>query len=171
MGRRDARPVPQGGGAGPSADTMDEPMPFAHVLARLGRALLTVFLLSSCLAPRARADAGDFQAMPGLWKIVTHAHASDKPRDTVAWRCVDEDADPWATFVLPPPEASCQRTDERRSRTSLDWNLHCAASPTLHGHVAFDAPEHYTATLGAAGAEPLLRVEGERRAACTSPKD
>ena len=171
MGWREAQPAPQGCGAGPSADMTDTPMPFAHLLARLSRALLTVFLLSSCLAPRARADAGDFQAMPGLWKIVTHANAKDAPRETVAWRCVDEDADPWASFALAPPNASCQRTDERRSRTSLDWRFACGAPPVLHGRVAFDSPEHYTATLGTDGAEPQLRAEGQRYAACTSPKD
>jgi len=146
-------------------------MPIAYQLARLARAALTVLLLSSLLTPRAHADAGDFQAMPGLWKIVTHSAAQGAPHETVAWHCVDEDADPWASFALPPPDASCQRSDEHRSRTSLDWNLSCAAPPALHGRVAFDSPEHYTATLGAAGAEPVQRVEGQRYAACTSPKD
>lgn len=150
---------------------MDIPMPFAHLLARLGRALLTVFLLSSCLAPRAHADAGDFQAMPGLWKIVTHASAKGAPRETVAWRCVDEDADPWASFALAPLDASCQRADEHRSRTSLDWSLRCVASPALHGRIAFDSPEHFTGTLDSVDGEPVLRVEGRRYAACTSPKD
>ena len=146
-------------------------MHIAYHLARLARAALTVLLLSSLLAPHAHADAGDFQAMPGLWKIVTHATAPGAPRDTVAWHCVDEDADPWASFVLPVPDASCQRIDEHRSRTSLDWNLRCQAPPVLHGRVAFDSPEHYTGTLGAEGGAPVLRVEGERYAACTSPKD
>jgi len=144
-------------------------MPFVYHLARVLRAALIVLLLSSMLAPRAHADAGDFQAMPGLWKIVTHAKGVT--HETVAWHCVDEDADPWASFALPPPDASCQRSDEHRSRTSLNWNLQCKAPPALHGRVAFDSPEHYSATLGAEGAEPLLRVEGRRYAACTSPKD
>lgn len=140
-------------------------------LARLARAALTVALLSSLLTPHAHADAGDFQAMPGLWKIVTRSNAQGAPRETVAWHCVDEDADPWASFVPPPPAASCERSDEHRSRTSLDWNLRCAASPVLHGRVAFDSPEHYTGMLGAESGEPVLRVEGKRYAACTSPKD
>lgn len=146
-------------------------MQIAYHLARVLRAAVIVLLLSSVLAPRAHADAGDFQAMPGLWKIVTHAGANSAPGDTVAWHCVDEDADPWASFALPPPQASCQRSDEHRSRTSLDWTLTCASAPALHGRVVFDSPEHYTATLGADGAEPVLRVEGKRYAACTSPKD
>ena len=144
-------------------------MQVAYQLARFVRAALTVVLLSSVLAPHAHADAGDFQAMPGLWKIVTHAKGT--PHETVAWHCVDEDADPWASFALSPPDATCQRSDEHRSRTSLDWNVQCHAPPALHGRVAFDSPEHYSATLGAEGAEPLLRVEGRRYAACTSPKD
>jgi len=146
-------------------------MQVAYQLARFVRAALTVLLLSSLLAPRAHADASDFQAMPGLWKIVTHTNAKGAPRETVAWHCVDEDADPWTSFALPPPDASCQRSDEHRSRTSLDWNLQCNAPPALHGRVVFDSPEHYSATLGTEGAEPLLRVEGRRYAACTSPKD
>jgi hypothetical protein len=148
-------------------------MQMAYQLARFVRAAFTVWLLSSVLAPRAHADAGDFQAMPGLWKIVTHTQAKGAPHETVAWHCVDEDADPWASFAtLAPSEgASCERTDEHRSRTSLDWNLRCAAPPALHGRVAFDSPEHYTATLAADKAEPVLRVEGKRYAACTSPKD
>ncbi|MGO4701929.1 DUF3617 domain-containing protein [Dyella sp. 2RAB6] len=148
-------------------------MPVAYQLARLARAALTVLLLSSVLTPHAHADAGDFQAMPGLWKIVTHSSAKGAPHETVAWHCVDEDADPWASFasLAPTDGASCARSDEHRSRTSLDWSLRCTAPATLHGRVAFDSPEHYSATLGAEGTEPLLRVEGKRYAACTSPKD
>ena len=145
-------------------------MPFAHLLARLCRAVLIACLLCSCLAPRARADAGDFQAMPGLWKIVTRS--GDPARETVAWRCVDEDADPWTAFAMAPPGATaCQREDAHRSRTSLDWSLRCGGASPMRGRVAFDSPEHYAGTLTTSEGAGVLNVEGHRMAACTSPSD
>lgn len=145
-------------------------MQIAYALARLCRAALTVLLLSSVLAPHAHADAGDFQAMPGLWKVVTRT--AQPARETVAWRCVDEDADPWASFAMAPSAAAaCEREDAHRSRTSLDWTLRCKGSAALHGQLAFDSPEHYAGTLTTAGGDVVLHVEGHRMAACTSPKD
>lgn len=142
----------------------------AYALLRASRAALTVLLFCSLLAPRAHADAGDFQAMPGLWKIVTR---SGQPgRETIAWQCVDEDADPWASFAMTPPDAAaCQREDAHRNRTSLNWELRCTGATSMHGQLAFDSPEHYAGTLMAADGATVLRVEGHRMAACTSPKD
>jgi hypothetical protein len=145
-------------------------MYLAYALARASRAVFTVLLLSSLLAPRAHADAGDFQAMPGLWKVITRS--GDPVRETTAWQCVDEDADPWSSFAMSPPgAAACQREDAHRSRTSLNWHLRCADATSMHGQLAFDSPEHYVGTLAAAGGDTVLRVEGHRMAACTSPKD
>jgi len=147
-------------------------MPFAHFLARLGRALCVTLLLSSFIAPHVHADAGDFQAMPGLWKVVTRT-IGPAGRETVAWHCVDEDADPWQSFATlsPPGSSSCERADAHRSRTSLTWDLRCAAPGVLHGRIAFDSPEHYEGALVADGGRPSLQVEGRRYAACTSPND
>lgn len=172
MGRRDRHAGAAGKRRRPNADLTDEPMPFAHFLARLGRAFFTVLMLSSLIAPRVHADAGDFQAMPGLWKIVTHT-ADPAGRETVAWRCVDEEADPWLAFaaLMPPAGTSCERMHAHRSRTSLTWDLRCAAPAVLHGRIAFDSPEHYEGALVADHGGPLLQVEGRRYAACTSPND
>lgn len=142
------------------------------LLARVGRALLTAWLLCSLLAPRAHADAGDFQAMPGLWKIVTRTPGT-APHETVTWRCVDEDADPWASFaaLTPPDDASCERSAAQRGRTGLAWDLHCPAAGGLRGRIVFDSLEHYTGALATTGGDTVLSVEGRRFAACTSPKD
>ncbi|WP_266168729.1 DUF3617 domain-containing protein [Dyella subtropica] len=137
---------------------------------------LSAGLVVAMAATAVHADAGDFQAMPGLWKIVTHVVRQGHPgAEQVAWHCVDEDADPWAEFAalpLPGIEA-CQRGDEQRSRTSLAWTLNCPGHPSMpaRGRVAFDSPEHYTGSLAAHDGSDLLRVEGQRYAACTSPKD
>jgi len=124
----------------------------------------------------AMADTGDFQAMPGLWKIVTQTvrqgHGGT-PR--VEWRCVDEDADPWAEFarLAPAGAARCERADEQRSRTSLAWNLNCKASaPAIaKARIDFDSAEHYSGKVTADDGAALVHVEGRRYAACTSPKD
>lgn len=124
----------------------------------------------------ARADSGDFQAMPGLWKIVTHTvkHGRAGP-DGVEWRCVDEDADPWAEFarLAPTSEARCERADEQRSRTSLAWSMSCTApaSAKARGRIDFDTAEHYSGSVTSDSGTELVRVEGRRYAACTSPKD
>ncbi|MFC4765588.1 DUF3617 domain-containing protein [Dyella koreensis] len=124
----------------------------------------------------AHADSGDFQAMPGLWKIVTHTvkHGRAGP-DGVEWRCVDEDADPWAEFARLAPSGAerCERADEQRSRTSLAWNMSCAApvSAKARGKIDFDTAEHYSGSVTSDSGTELVHVEGRRYAACTSPKD
>ncbi|HKR76185.1 MAG TPA: DUF3617 family protein [Rhodanobacter sp.] len=134
-----------------------------------------ILLLGVASIAVTRADPADFQAMPGLWRIVTrvvsHGHAGP-PR--VEWRCVNEGDDPWARFAaLPMPAPQCRRGDQHRSSTTLDWTLSCAGMPTPsgQGRVAFDTPEHYTASVSLQGRGEVLRSEGVRRAACTGPSD
>jgi hypothetical protein len=121
------------------------------------------------------ADPGDFQAMPGLWKIVTHhANGGHAGQATVQWHCVDEGADPWTQFAnLPVPgHDQCQRSDQHRSSTALAWSLSCPGSAPAagRGRVDFDSPEHYTASTSLHGHE-VVHVEGQRYAACTSAND
>jgi len=137
--------------------------------------LCTILLLGMASIAITRADPADFQAMPGLWRIVlrdvSHGHAGP-PR--VEWHCVNEGDDPWARFAaLPMPAPQCRRSDPHRSSTTLDWTLSCAGLPTPsgRGRVDFDTPEHYTASVSLQGRGEVLRVEGVRRAACTGPSD
>jgi hypothetical protein len=122
------------------------------------------------------ADPGDFGAMPGLWKIVTtpldHGRAG-KP--SLVWFCLDEGADPWASFanIVVPAFAPCQRSAQHRGSTSLAWTATCGgASPSSgRGRVDFDSAEHYTASITLPDRGEIVRVEGQRYAACTSPSD
>ena len=139
-------------------------------------ALATMGLALGVVSPASRADPGDFGAMPGLWKIVTRLFSHGQwGKPTVQWHCVDEGADPWASFSHIDPSAAnqCQQADQRRSSTTLDWTLRCKGidPAALHGHVGFDAAEHYTARLTLPNGNDLARVEGKRYAACTSPAD
>ena len=137
--------------------------------------LSTILLLGTASVAVTRADPADFQAMPGLWRIVlrvvSDGHAG-QPK--VVWRCVNEGDDPWARFAdLPVPAPQCRRGDQHRSSTALDWTLSCAGmpAPSGRGQVEFDTPEHYTASISLQGRGEVLRVEGVRRAACTGPSD
>jgi hypothetical protein len=129
----------------------------------------------SLAAAASHADPGDFQAMPGLWKIVMHrVNGSHAGQSTVQWHCVDEGADPWAEFadMSVPGNHQCQRSDQHRSSTALAWSLSCpgSAPTTGRGRVDFDSPEHYTASTSLHGHE-VMHVEGQRYAACTSAND
>ncbi|MHA6205764.1 DUF3617 domain-containing protein [Dyella soli] len=154
------------------AFTPPPPAPRSHAVARA--LALLVLLAAAFLGEPSRADPGDFQAMPGLWKIsvrsVDHGHPG-KP--SVLWHCVDEGPDPWTEFAeLPlPGHASCQRTSAHRSSTALAWTLSCPGlSSPGRGRVDFDSPEHYTASVNLQGRQ-VVQAEGRRVAACTSPKD
>ncbi|WP_243040488.1 DUF3617 domain-containing protein [Dyella sedimenti] len=134
-----------------------------------------VLLAAALLGEPGHADPGDFQAMPGLWKIITRTfeHGHEGPPQ-VRWHCVDEGPDPWAAFAdLPVPgHARCERSNPQRGSTALAWTLTCPGLPPpgAHGRVDFDSPEHYTARVSVQGHD-VVRVEGRRYAACTSPKD
>lgn len=144
---------------------------------RARRYLACGLFIATALATTATlADPGDFAAMPGLWKIVTRSIDHGKAgTPAVAWHCVDEGPDPWVEFadltILPP--AQCKRGDEHRRSTALDWSVSCPGSlaSTGKGRVAFDSPEHFTASVVMKGQGEVVRVEGKRYAACTSPSD
>ncbi|MEW9622892.1 DUF3617 domain-containing protein [Rhodanobacter geophilus] len=136
---------------------------------------LPVLLSGVACVAVTRADPADFQAMPGLWRVVlrvvSNGHAGPA---RVEWHCVNEGDDPWARFAaLPMPAPQCRRSDQHRSSTALDWTLSCAGMPVPsgRGRVEFDTPEHYTASISLQGRGEVLQVEGVRRAACTGPSD
>lgn len=137
-----------------------------HAIASL---LLTV---AACtLAATALADPGDFQTMPGLWKItlraITNGHAGQAQ---VKWKCLYDGGDPWTTFVdAMAPDASCQRSSEHRASTALAWQVHCGTR-SGQGHITLDSPQHYAGNVALGGHE-VLQIEGVRSAACTSPSD
>lgn len=143
-----------------------------HAVARL--LALLVLLAAAVIGEPSHADPGDFQAMPGLWKIVTLVTAHGQPgAPQVSWHCVDESPDPWVEFAqLPVPGyPQCERTEQRRSSTALSWSSQCQGLPeAAHGRVKFDSAEHYTAAVSVKGQE-LVQVEGRRYAACTSAQD
>jgi hypothetical protein len=144
-----------------------------HALARAIAVL--VLVLAALVGEPSRADPGDFQAMPGLWKIITrtfeNGHAG-KPQ--VQWHCVDESPDPWKEFAnLPVPGyVQCERSSEHRSSTALAWAVGCSGSPAAQGRgrVDFDSPDHYTASVNMHGKD-VVQVDGRRYAACTSAND
>lgn len=143
-----------------------------HAVARVLAVL--VLLGAALIGEPGHADPGDFQAMPGLWKIVTRVFEHGKEgQPQVAWHCVDESPDPWVEFAdLPVPGyAQCTRADQHRSSTALSWTMQCpGATDAVRGKVKFDSAEHYVAGISIKG-EDVVAVEGRRYAACTSPKD
>jgi hypothetical protein len=138
---------------------------------------LALFLAAVFGSPASRADPADFQAMPGLWKIVMRPVVHGHPgKSTTQWHCVDEGADPWAAFatiITVPDHPRCQPADQHRSSTALAWTLSCAGKPSAkgRGRVDFDSAEHYTASIALQDRGEVIRVEGQRYAACTSPSD
>jgi hypothetical protein len=126
---------------------------------------------SSTIGPAAHADPGDFQAMPGLWKITLHTVKDGRAgQDAVKWRCLYDGGDPWKTFVdAMAPDTSCQRSGEHRTSTALAWHVDCGARAG-DGRIALDSPEHYTGSVALNGHD-VLQIEGKRYAACTSPND
>jgi len=142
------------------------------------RRYIAFLLLAAALGSTASlADPADFQAMPGLWKIVSsiisHGQVVGQPKTT--WHCVDEGADPWVAFAAigVPHQTKCLPSDQHRRSTALDWSLSCPGdtSATGKGRVDFDSPEHYVASIVMKGKGEVVRVEGKRYAACTSPSD
>ncbi|GLQ50830.1 DUF3617 domain-containing protein [Dyella flava] len=133
-------------------------------------ALLLLGAASTVSSP-VHADPGDFQSMPGLWKITLHTvkdgHAG---ADLVRWKCLYDGGDPWQTFVdVMAPAPNCQRAGEHRTSTALAWNITCGTQ-TGHGHITLDSPQHYTGSVALNGHD-VSQVEGKRYAACTGPSD
>jgi hypothetical protein len=149
--------------------------------------LLTCALAAALIPAAARAD--EFLAMPGLWQTtyeVDGAAAKDNaPR--VVWHCVDEAADPWVAFaqLQDLPGMTCKKGSLERNSTSLEWQSRCrgpgpdgvADVIDVTGAISFDSPQHYRGWVKFSGTlmgYPLQsgsKVEGTRKAACTSPSD
>jgi hypothetical protein len=63
--------------------------------------------------------------------------------------------------------------------TSLKWRLDCTGSSTIidEGSIVFSAADHYTGKVELRGTlmgyplDQTIVIEGQRRAACTSPQD
>jgi hypothetical protein len=138
---------------------------------------LALFLAAGFGSTAGHADPGDFQAMPGLWKIVMRPVIHGHPgKSTTQWHCVDEGADPWtsfATIMTVPEHPRCEPANQHRNSTALAWTLSCEGHPSAkgNGRVDFDSAEHYTASIALEDRGEVLRVEGNRYAACTSPSD
>lgn len=131
-------------------------------------AALMLISASAAVSTNVHADPADFQAMPGLWKITLHTLKDGK--EQVKWKCLYDGGDPWATFVeVMLPEANCERSNEHRTSTALAWSVNCNAH-SGNGHIALDAPDHYTGSVKLDGHD-VLQIEGKRYAACTSPSD
>jgi hypothetical protein len=134
-------------------------------------AALSLFVAICLPGPAAHADPGDFQTMPGLWKITlrTIANGHTGPAQ-VKWKCLYDGGDPWTTFVdAMAPDAGCQRSSEHRASTALAWQVRCGEH-SGQGRIALDSPQHYTGGVALDGHD-VLQVEGTRSAACTSPSD
>jgi len=145
----------------------------ASHLSRWSNPVAALMLLgaASAISPASHADPGDFQAMPGLWKITLHTLANGRVgADVVKWKCLYDGGNPWTTFVdAMAPDADCQRSGEHRTSTALAWNVHCGTRAG-NGHIALDSPAHYTGSVKLEGRD-VLQIEGKRYAACTSPSD
>ena len=150
--------------------------------------MLAGLMAGMLIAAAARAD--EFLAMPGLWKTTYELEgASPETREQprVVWHCVDEQADPWASFaqLQDLPGMTCSRSSLQRNSTSLKWKMQCrgpgpdtvADVIDASGAIVFDSPQHYTGWVKFSGTlmgYPLQtgsKVEGSRKAACTSPSD
>ena len=138
--------------------------------------------LWSCLIAVAHADS--FGAMPGLWGTTYQVQQDAAPAPAAApprWHCVDEEADPWLEFaqLRVPKGYSCKRVSFDRTVSSLKWRLECSgpASFVNEGSLVFDSPKHYSGEVRLSGSlmdypiQTRIRLEGSRKAACTSPSD
>lgn len=137
--------------------------------------------LGVCLSLTSSATGDDeFKALPGLWKTTVVTQNASSPGDKVTtWRCIDEGADPWASFAIPFElgDKSCTRLYSRRTSTSLEWRARCGSSvpTTYEGSLSFNSPDQYSGKVRLrktnVGTDQILTVRGQRYAACTSPQD
>jgi len=137
-----------------------------------------------------RAD--EFLALPGLWQSTYEIHGVDHAAEDpgvprIVWHCVDEAADPWTAFaqLRDLPGMACVRNPLERTSTSLKWRMECRApGPGARadviettGAIVFDSAQHYTGWVKLSGMlmgypwQSTAKLEGWRRAACTSPAD
>ena len=141
---------------------------------------LVIFVISLASPLGIHAD-DEFKAMPGLWKTtLLRSNSASHASPIVNWHCVDEGSDPWTNFAFSIPlDKSCKRTYSSRTSTSLKWRLDCTGSPTItdEGSIVFTSADHYTGQVELRGTlmgyplDQTIAVEGQRRAACTSPQD
>jgi hypothetical protein len=154
--------------------------------------LLTGALAAVLIPAAARAD--EFLAMPGLWRTTYEVDGTadifDQPRadaPRVVWHCVDEAADPWLAFaqLQDLPGMTCRKASQERNSTSLKWQAQCrgpgpdtaADVVEVSGSIVFDSPQHYRGSVRISGTlmgypvQTRSKVEGTRKAACTSPAD
>ncbi len=151
--------------------------------------VLTIALAAALIPAAAGAD--EFLAMPGLWRTTYEVDGADvaasshEPR--LVWHCVAETADPWAAFaqLRDLPGMTCKTGSQERNSTSLKWQSQChgpgleavADVIEVSGAIVFDSPQHYrgwvrfTGTLLGYPLHSSSKVEGTRKAACTSPAD
>jgi hypothetical protein len=154
--------------------------------------------LAAALIPAAvRAD--EFLAMPGLWQTTyevdgaaadANDHGTNGNRGNerrVVWHCVDEAADPWIAFaqLRDLPGMTCKIGSQERNSTSLKWQAQCrgpgpeAVADVIEvaGAISFDSPQHYRGWVKFSGTllgypiQSSAKLEGSRKAACTSPAD
>jgi hypothetical protein len=135
------------------------------------------------------AHADEFLALGGLWKTTyeTDGTGAGPGEPKVIWHCVDEEADPWESYARlhDLPGMTCSRTSLQRNSTSLKWKMDCrgpgpdavADGVEVSGAIVFDSPQHYTGWVkfnGTLLGYPLhssSKMDGLRKAACTSPSD
>lgn len=144
------------------------------------RGLVAAGLIAGFSAVPAQAD--DFLAMPGLWvtTLLSQANAGH-PEKRTDWHCVDDEIDPWTSFIPASdhPDMQCMRTTSQRTSTSLRWHLECSGHSTTasDGELHFDSAQHYagsiieTRQVDGRPQQRRIDVEGRRRAACTTPED
>jgi Protein of unknown function (DUF3617) len=143
--------------------------------------VLAILLLANVAGT---AEHEELQATPGLWKITYRVRIDGKPDPAILkWRCVSEEEmeDPALVFARPAlVQGTCTRTSYRQTATAINWKYHCVSGPAnlnTEGAINFDTHLHYTGHLRINGVvmgypvQNVIAVEGEHRAACTSPED
>ncbi|AFC85005.1 hypothetical protein [Frateuria aurantia] len=138
-------------------------------------ALLAALLTLTALQPGpVKADAADFQGMPGMWKV---NYQIQRPGHSIRsgsyWFCADDGSDPMDTFaVIALPELeNCSRASSRRSTTALAWQLSCEGGRKGRGYISFDNAEHYLGGVALPARHEAIQLEARHYAACTGPSD
>jgi hypothetical protein len=127
------------------------------------------------------ATAGELMALPGLWKTTARLVEPSQRDPEVNWHCVDEVQDPWSAYAQIALLAGdmCKQTKSERTGTTLAWTVECKGPVALvgNGQVVFDSASHYRGEVELSGTfmgypvSNRISVEGQRYAACTSPRD
>lgn len=138
-------------------------------------ALLAVLLTLAALHPGpVKADAADFQGMPGMWKVNYQIQRpGHSTRSGSYWFCADDGSDPMDTFavIALPVLENCSRASTRRSTTALAWQLSCDGGSKGRGHISFDTAEHYLGGVVLPARHEAIQLEARHYAACTGPSD